>query len=54
METDKTWLRFIKSGKVSDYLEFVNTCKEKNISGGYGDTVYNRGISNKGNEGRGE
>ena len=54
MESDKCWMRFIKSGKVADYLEFVNSCKENELSGRYGDTVYNRGSCYKGNEGGGE
>lgn len=54
METDKNWIKFIKSGKVADYLNFVNSCKENELSGGYGNTVYNRGACNKRNEGGGE
>ena len=54
METDKNWIRFIKSGKIADYLNFVNSCKENELSGGYGNTVYNRGACNKRNEGWGE
>ena len=54
MENEIYWNRFIKSGKVADYLEFVNSCKENELSGRYGDTVYDRGSCYKGNEGRGE
>ena len=33
MDTEKSWLKFMKSGSVADYLEFVNTAKENEISG---------------------
>ena len=54
METEKNWIRFIKSGKVNDYLSYVNSCKEKEINGGFWDTVHHRGLGNKGNERGGE
>ncbi|MBR7133901.1 MAG: hypothetical protein IKD04_10270 [Clostridia bacterium] len=54
MDTDKSWIRFIKSGKVADYLNYVNSCKENEISDGITNTVYNRGLGNKGNERGGE
>lgn len=54
MESDKNWIRFIKSGKVDDYLKFVNSFKENELSGEFGDTLHNRGTCNKGNERGGE
>ncbi|MBP3599937.1 MAG: hypothetical protein J6J30_02535 [Clostridia bacterium] len=54
MTPEKEWLRFLKSGRVADYLNYVNSCKENMISGGTTDTVHNRGLGNKGNERRGE
>ena len=54
MTEDKNWLRFIKSGKVSDYLQFVNALKENDIRDGNRDSIYGRGFSDKGNEHRGE
>jgi hypothetical protein len=54
MESEKNWLRFIKSGKVNDYLSYVNSCKENEINGGFRDTVHHRGLGNKGNECGGE
>ena len=54
METENAWIRFMKSGKVSDYLTFVDSCKENKISDGQSNSFYNRGTCNKGNECRGE
>ena len=54
MEMDKNWIKFIKSGKVADYLQFVNSVKEKDLRDGTTNTVYNPRISYKGNERGGE
>ncbi len=54
METENAWFRFMKSGKVDDYLNFVETHKENKISERNGDSFYNRGACNKGNECGGE
>ena len=51
---DKEWQRFIESGSVKDYLNYVNSCKENGISDRITNTVHDRGIGNKGNECRGE
>lgn len=51
---ENAWIRFMKSGKVSDYLTFVDSCKENKISDGQSNSFYNRGTCNKGNECRGE
>jgi hypothetical protein len=54
MDTDKSWIKFMKSGSVADYLTYVNSCKEKNIFDGATNTIHNCGLGNKGNECRGE
>lgn len=54
MEMDKNWIKFIKSGKVADYLQFVNSVKERDLRDGATNTVYNPRISYKGNERGGE
>lgn len=54
MISEKEWMRFLKSGKVADYLSYVNSCKENRISDGTTDTVHDRGLGNKGNERGGE
>ncbi len=54
METEKNWIKFIKSGKVADYLQFVNSVKEKDLRDGTANTVYNGRFGNKGNERGGE
>ncbi len=46
---DDNWTRFIKSGKVEDYLTYVNSCKEQEI-GGNTNSFYNTRLGNKGNE----
>ena len=51
MEINENWKRFIDSGKIADYLEFVNSFKENEACGRYGYAVYNRGACDKGNEG---
>jgi hypothetical protein len=54
MIPEKQWMNFLKSGSVADYLSYVNSCKENNISDGFTDTLHHRGTCNKGNECRGE
>jgi len=54
MEPQKNWLKFVISGRVDDYLNFVNSCRKHNISEDNTDAFYNRSLSDKGNEGRGE
>ena len=50
MEENKSWLKFAKSGKVSDYLNYVNSCKGSEVIGGEYNPIYNRSSGNKGNE----
>lgn len=47
---DKNWSKFIQSGKVDDYLSYVNSCKEKEIVDGNGNLFYNTRLGNKGIE----
>ena len=54
MGVEKSWDKFLKSGSVSDYLNFVNSRKENEISEGNIDAFYNGCIGYKGNERRGE
>ena len=54
MMTDENWTKFIQSGKVTDYLEYVNSSKENGNTGGNTNSVYRTGVSNKGNERGGE
>ncbi len=54
MEIEKSWEKFLKSGSVNDYLTFVNSRKEHEISEGSRDAFYNRGFGDKGNERWGE
>lgn len=54
MQTDKNWIKFIKSGKVADYLQFVNSVKENDLRDGAANTVYNGRFSNKRDERGGE
>ena len=46
---DENWNKFIKSGKVEDYLSYVNSCKEQEISGNT-NSFYNTRLGNKGTE----
>ncbi len=50
MPLDDNWTRFIKSGKVEDYLTYVNSCKEQEIFGGNTNSFYNTRLGNKGTE----
>ena len=50
MNENKNWLKFAISGKVSDYLNFVNSCKGSEIIGRSNNTFYDRSACNKGNE----
>lgn len=54
MDTQKSWIKFMKSGKVGDYLSYVNSCKEKEISEGSYNSVHNGCFSDKGCGSRGE
>jgi len=54
MDTEKSWMKFLKSGKVVDYLQFVDSVKEKDLRDGSRDSVYGRRFSDKGKERGGE
>lgn len=41
------WQAFLKSGKISDYLEYKNELKAE--KGGEAGAVYDKGTNNKGN-----
>lgn len=53
MESDKNWLKFIISGSVEDYLNYVNSCKNSNIAEGENYGHHHRRPCDKGNEYRG-
>lgn len=42
MEREKNWLKFVISGKVTDYLKYAETCRKQNISEGNANAFYNR------------
>ena len=52
MEAEKNWLKFVISGKVSDYLKYSESIKKQNISEGNANAFYNRGSGYTG-DGRG-
>lgn len=54
MNPENSWLKFIKSGSAADYLEYVNSVKENEISGRNAVTPHDRGTYNKGNQCGGE
>ena len=54
MENKNLWNSFLKSGSINDYLTFVSTRKENEISEGNRSPLYNGGFGNKGNERGGE
>ncbi len=54
MQTDNAWLRFQKSGKVTDYLYFVNVKNGGEKSERTGQPLYHKSTCDKGNENRGE
>lgn len=49
MELEKSWIKFIRSGSVADYLSYVNSCKEKEIIDSTTNTIHHAGSCNKGN-----
>ena len=54
MEAQASWEQFVKSGRINDYLAFVNFRREKEVSERGSDEIYDRSACNKGNECRGE
>ena len=50
MKENKSWLKFKRSGKISDYLDFINSCKGSETIGRSSDPLYNRSTCDKGNE----
>ena len=42
MEKEKSWLKFVISGKVSDYLKYTEMCRKENISEGSLNAFYDR------------
>ncbi|MGI6279329.1 MAG: hypothetical protein ACOYJS_02055 [Acutalibacteraceae bacterium] len=50
MVTDEKWAKFTKSGKIEDYLEYVNSSKENGNTGGNTSTIYHSRVGNQGNE----
>ncbi|MBQ2286326.1 MAG: hypothetical protein U0K18_04385 [Acutalibacteraceae bacterium] len=54
MKTDNFWNDFLKSGRIDDYLTFVNSRKENGTSERDCKSFYNRGTGDKGNESGGE
>ncbi len=54
MEIKDLWHRFVESGKVTDYLYFLDFCRESEDIGRTRLPLYDRSTCNKGNEDRGE
>ncbi|MEE1239688.1 MAG: hypothetical protein UHO61_07180 [Acutalibacteraceae bacterium] len=54
MENENLWNNFLKSGSIDDYLTFVSTRKEYEVSGREGSPFYNGGFGDKGDERGGE
>ena len=54
MKLKDSWSRFLKSGKVTDYLYFVNSSKEEGSRVGTREPLYCGSTCEKGNEDRGE
>ena len=50
MEQNEYWNKFIRSGKISDYINYVNSCKENGILERNDNTFYDSGPNNKGTE----
>lgn len=50
METNRTWLKFILSGSVYDYIEFVSTRKNELLKRGEISAYHNRRVSDKRDE----
>ncbi len=54
MDTEKSWTKFIQTGKVNDYLAYVNSCRENELIEGSYNKLQNRRFGGKGNDSRGE
>lgn len=54
MKTENFWNDFLKSGRVDDYLNFVNSRKENGTGERDCESFYNRGTGYKRDEGGGE
>lgn len=50
MEKEKNWLKFVISGKVSDYLKYAEVCRKENISEESRNAFYNRSFDYTRNE----
>lgn len=54
MEEINLWTRFEKSGKITDYLYFLNSFRAGEKVDGTGEPFHNGGSCDKRNEDRGE
>ena len=54
MQPQKDWLKFVITGRVDEYLRFVDSCRRNDISEGNSYAFYNRCPSNKREEDRRE
>ena len=54
MQPQKDWLKFVITGRVDDYLRFVDSCRRYDISEGNSYAFYNRCSGNKRDEDRRE
>ena len=51
---ENNWLKFKNSGKIADYLNYVNSCKGSENVGGKRNPLHDRSACNTGNERGGE
>ena len=50
MEKEKSWLKFVISGKFTDYLKYAEACRKQNICEGSANAFYNRSSDYKRDE----
>lgn len=54
VDSEKSWTKFIQTGKVNDYLAYVNSCRENELIEGNYNKLQNRRFGGKRNDSRGE
>lgn len=50
MEQNKSWLKFIITGKIDDYLTYKQNSQKQQLNGGGEIAHYNRRIGDQGNK----
>lgn len=54
MDSNTVWQKFILSGRVEDYLKYVDSCRHDILSGGDKNAFFNGRACHKGEEHRGK